>query len=568
MRWTLAPIALLAVLMAAPADAREPERLHLSGSHWDGSGALQLVHPTDLDRRSGYAGGWAGTASDVGWSNEPFRRTAGAGLHAGYTLIKRVRLDVALPVWPSLIRSDAAGNEFSSGGIGDLRLGATVPFLQFDSGVGLAVAPVVDLPTGDPAKATGGVTAGGVTVALGGRTAAAPTVRGLPGRGVGWRLNGGWHGGGAPEASGTSLGAGLDATVTPGVVVGAELTALLRGQNGQPTTGTPDPVDAHAYLTVGIDEHLLGTLAGGAGLTGGEGSPGWRVLMSVGWQARGDDADPDNDGVRAGADLCPTTPEGPGGDGDGCPNPDRDRDGVPDSVDACPDEPEDRDGYGDSDGCPEPDNDLDGLLDGNDLCPFDPGPLYTEGCPDFDNDGLADRIDECPDVRGPERSFGCPDMDADEVPDYRDDCPETPDHIDADPLRSDGCPGLAWPRGDRIELTDQVRFDFGRATIRPESLPTLNAVARILKRNGDIRLLEVAGHTDNVGGASANLRLSRLRAAAVRQYLVSQGVASSRLVAKGYGETLPVDTNLTDPGRFFNRRVEFLIERTSSAARD
>jgi outer membrane protein OmpA-like peptidoglycan-associated protein len=226
--------------------------------------------------------------------------------------------------------------------------------------------------------------------------------------------------------------------------------------------------------------------------------------MSVGWQARGDDADPDNDG----------------------------------------------------------------LLDGNDQCPFDPGPLYTEGCPDFDNDGLADRIDECPDVRGPERSFGCPDMDSDEVPDYRDDCPETPDHADADPLRSDGCPGLAWPSGQRIELTDQVRFDFGRATIRPESLPTLNAVARILKRNDDIRLLEVAGHTDNVGGAAANLRLSRLRAAAVRQYLISQGVESSRLIAKGYGETLPVDTNLTDPGRFFNRRVEFLIERSTSSATD
>ena len=557
----LAPTAL-----APAARAHEPDRLTLSGSHWDGSGSLQLMHPSAIARKSGYVGAWAGLAEQVGWTNEPFRRSTGIGLQGAWAPARNLRLEASLPTWPSLVRSDSRGNEFVSSGVGDLRFGGTFAVPLADGELGLAANPWVTLPTGDPALATGGQTAGGLLVALGGRTNPSAATGGPVG-GVGWRINAGWHGGGAPEASGVLVGAGLDAGVAPGVVLGAELTRLLRTQTEGLAANTANPLDANAYLTVGIDEHLLGSLVGGGALIPGEGSPKWRAMVALGWRASGVDADPDGDGVLATADLCPNTPEGPGGDGDGCPDPDRDGDGVPDGVDACPTEPEDLDGYKDRDGCPEEDNDQDGLLDSNDACPMDFGTLDTQGCPDFDGDGIADRSDECPESRGPARSFGCPDMDSDDVPDYRDRCPAEPDAADADPLRSDGCPGLAYAAEGRIFITDQVRFDIGRATIRPESEPVLAAVAQILNRNTDILLVEVAGHSDATGGDALNLRLSRMRAAATRDWLIKKGgVDARRLVARGYGESLPMDSNATDQGRFFNRRVEFLIQRVDANA--
>lgn len=553
-------VPILALLLASPAGAREPERVHLSGSHWDGSGTLQLVHPTPIARGAGYAGGWAMSSRDVRWSNEPFARTGGFGLQAGWAPFQSVRLEAGIPAWASLERQDAQGDPFSSSGLGDLQLGGTVPIALGSSSVGLAVAPRIGLGTGDAGAATGGSTTGGVLVALGGRTAPGETLRGLPSRGVGWRLNAGWHGGGAPEASGAALGVGADASLAPGVLLGGELTTLFRDNLEGAATNTPNPVDAHAYVTFGIDEHLLGTLAGGAGFGEGEGSPDWRVLFAVGWRAAGTDADPDGDGVLGTTDLCPSVPEEAWGDGDGCPDPDEDGDGVPDAVDRCPTEPEDDDGYADRDGCPEGDNDLDGLLDENDACPYEKGPLETQGCPDFDADGLSDATDECPDEPGPARSFGCPDLDGDQVPDYRDACPSEPDAEDADPLRSTGCEDLAYPVGDRIEITQDIHFEFGKAQVTAESKPVLQAVARVLERNTDLRLVEVAGHTDSVGSARSNQRLSERRAAAVRAALITLGVAPERLVSKGYGEALPTDTNISADGRAFNRRVEFLIQ--------
>ena len=71
--------------------------------------------------------------------------------------------------------------------------------------------------------------------------------------------------------------------------------------------------------------------------------------------------------------------------------------------------------------------------------------------------------------------------------------------------------------------------------------------------------IEIAGHTDNVGSAEFNLRLSLDRASAVRAYLVENGIAAKRLVAKGYGSTKPKATNDTEEGRQQNRRTEFAI---------
>lgn len=106
-----------------------------------------------------------------------------------------------------------------------------------------------------------------------------------------------------------------------------------------------------------------------------------------------------------------------------------------------------------------------------------------------------------------------------------------------------------------------IYFDFASDRIRPESSPVLNEIAEVLARHPDWRL-KVSGHTDNVGGASANLDLSKRRAAAVREALMSRyGIDGARLITTGYGLSSPKDTNETAEGRARNRRVELARER-------
>ena len=111
--------------------------------------------------------------------------------------------------------------------------------------------------------------------------------------------------------------------------------------------------------------------------------------------------------------------------------------------------------------------------------------------------------------------------------------------------------------GTTIRLNN-IFFDVGKATLRPESYPELERLAGIMTQNGKMQI-ELSGHTDNVGSDDANMKLSEDRAKAVVEYLVSLGIAADRIVAKGYGETKPVSTNDTDDGRQLNRRVEFTI---------
>jgi OmpA-OmpF porin, OOP family len=107
--------------------------------------------------------------------------------------------------------------------------------------------------------------------------------------------------------------------------------------------------------------------------------------------------------------------------------------------------------------------------------------------------------------------------------------------------------------------THGILFATGSATIQPESTPTLQDIARALRQRGDMRL-RIEGHTDNVGSADANLRLSEQRAQAVVAYLVQQeGIASSRLEAAGKGQAEPVGDNNTAEGRQTNRRVDLVV---------
>ncbi|HMH22688.1 MAG TPA: OmpA family protein [Puia sp.] len=106
-------------------------------------------------------------------------------------------------------------------------------------------------------------------------------------------------------------------------------------------------------------------------------------------------------------------------------------------------------------------------------------------------------------------------------------------------------------------VTHGINFDIGKATIKPESMGTLNMIVQVLKDNPDIGF-EVDGHTDNTGNAPHNLQLSQQRADAVRAQLVSMGVDAARLSTKGYGDTKPVADNGTPEGNANNRRVEFV----------
>ncbi|HXI20066.1 MAG TPA: OmpA family protein, partial [Gemmatimonadales bacterium] len=232
---------------------------------------------------------------------------------------------------------------------------------------------------------------------------------------------------------------------------------------------------------------------------------------------------------------------------------DSDHDGVIDRDDRCPDTP-----VGaavDAAGCPR-DSDGDGVIDRDDKCPNTPAgtPVDAAGCPrDSDGDGVVDTLDRCPNTpAGTEvDATGCPvDSDHDGVIDANDKCPGTPAGTRVD---ATGCPEL-FERGTTLVLQG-VNFDVGKVTLRPESRAILDRVAASLVANPTVRV-EVGGHTSSTGSRALNLRLSRARADAVRNYLIARGVPASQLTARGYGPDKPVAANGTAAGRAANRRVE------------
>lgn len=103
-------------------------------------------------------------------------------------------------------------------------------------------------------------------------------------------------------------------------------------------------------------------------------------------------------------------------------------------------------------------------------------------------------------------------------------------------------------------VLEGVNFETNSAVLTADSKPVLDQVAQGLREHSGMRV-EVQGHTDSTGTPAYNLKLSERRANAVRDYLISQGVAATQLSAKGYGQTQPVASNATAAGRASNRRV-------------
>lgn len=107
-------------------------------------------------------------------------------------------------------------------------------------------------------------------------------------------------------------------------------------------------------------------------------------------------------------------------------------------------------------------------------------------------------------------------------------------------------------------VLENCTFETGKATLQPESFTVLDELVAYLVRKEDQRI-EIGGHTDNVGKAASNLKLSMDRATAVMEYLISKGISPERLTAKGYGMSEPVEENNTAEGRGQNRRTEVKV---------
>jgi outer membrane protein OmpA-like peptidoglycan-associated protein len=507
---------------------------------------------------------------------------------------------------PQVAFAGRSSSDFSATTLGDIRLSAGLDLTQLyternpdGDGLGLAVRLGMWLPTGDVASLQGD-----------------GSVRVEPRLAADWRLkrwyfagNVGWlFRSRSQVAQVVSDDAFRYTLLASGELYGEWLDWVVTGQGALQSAKQINPLNAteRAYdgnnspmeALAGVHAHLgqlAGTLAAGAGLNSAVGTPVSRVVLQLGWVAE-KDPDWDRDGVLNAVDRCPKVAEDKDGfeDADGCPDPDNDHDGIIDTADKCPNEAEDVDNFEDSDGCVDPDNDQDGVLDTADKCPNDPEDKDNfedaDGCPDLDNDkdGILDKADKCPNVAedkdGFEDADGCPDPDNDKdgIPDVKDKCPNEPEDMDGfedldgcpDPDNDqdkildpdDKCPDDATNKckaarvGGEIVIYERVEFAVNKAVIRKESFGILDAVVAILAERPDITHMEVQGHTDSDGDDNKNLTLSQARAEAVLAYLANNGIERERLVAKGYGETKPMEPNDSKEHKQLNRRVQFVIQ--------
>lgn len=229
---------------------------------------------------------------------------------------------------------------------------------------------------------------------------------------------------------------------------------------------------------------------------------------------------------------------------------DTDGDGIIDSLDKCPTVP----GTAKYQGCPIPDTDGDGINDEEDKCPTVAGLAKYQGCPipDTDGDGVNDEQDKCPTVAGLAKYQGCPipDTDGDGVNDEEDHCPTLPGT-----KANNGCPEVKMEIIKTLEhAATRVYFATGSAKLLSTSDKALMDVVKILSEDQNLKL-SIEGHTDNVGKADYNQKLSEDRANSVKQYLIKKGVDPSRLISQGFGLTKPIADNKTAAGRSKNRRV-------------
>ena len=367
----------------------------------------------------------------------------------------------------------------------------------------------------------------------------------------------------------------------------------LRGElnvlGNVPLSRNPRSMEVLAGLRLPLGQTFEAYALGGPGIGTTPGTPTFRLMLGLalvtGGRPEVAPLDTDNDGVTDDKDACPQVAGRV--EFQGCPVKDTDKDGLKDEQDRCPTEP----GPAERMGCPVKDTDQDGIEDEQDRCPTEPGPANRQGCPvrDADQDGIEDEKDKCPTEAGPANRQGCPvrDTDKDGIVDEQDRCPTeaglaelrgcpakdsdadgVADHLDNCPTEkgvadNQGCPvqnkQLVAIKMGKLEIKEQVFFATGKSIIQSRSFRMLDQVAKVLQEHTEVDKVSIEGHTDDRGKAESNRKLSQARAEAVKSYLVSKGVAATRLDAQGFGPDRPIETNKTEKGRAANRRVEFII---------
>ena len=241
---------------------------------------------------------------------------------------------------------------------------------------------------------------------------------------------------------------------------------------------------------------------------------------------------------------------------------DTDGDGIPDTEDNCPNQA----GPRENKGCPDKDTDGDGVINRKDKCPDKAGPPEREGCPeeDKDKDGIVDSKDKCPDDAedkdGFEDADGCPDPDNDKdgILDKDDKCPNEPETKNGY-QDEDGCPDEVPAQVKQFSgVVKGINFRRNSADIKATSFPPLKRAVIVFKEYPALRV-EISGHTSNEGKREFNMKLSRKRAEAVKDYLVSAGIDEKRIGTVGFGPDKPIADNDTKEGTEKNRRIEFRL---------
>ncbi len=404
-------------------------------------------------------------------------------------------------------------------------------------------------------------------------------------------------------------GAGLAVPVTRGL----SLVGELDGESAFASIETvgASPIEWRVGGKGHLTRNLVLSVGGGTGLTDGVGAPAWRVLGGLTWQptrdehpARNGGDDRDGDGIANERDLCPDQPEDKNGmaDEDGCP----DAGMVPTHFVITDHEGKKLPGASlELLSGPEvgrwavPDGDFTRSLTPGDYQVKVRAPHYlpaevTASIPSAPRHEQVFQLDAAPTggtvivsvqnaagqpiaalvtILGEGRKFttGPDGLGSEPVPagevelsvwaeQYRPERVKV--KVDKDQKASVNVtlePSRVVVMADRVDIRDKVFFDLDSATIKPESFRILDDVAATLENHSELRLVEVQGHTDDQGAEDYNQELSQRRAEAVRKYLIGQGVEPDRLVARGYGESQPLQPGTTEEAREVNRRVVFHI---------
>lgn len=276
----------------------------------------------------------------------------------------------------------------------------------------------------------------------------------------------------------------------------------------------------------------------------------WNAMIGISMVGEDEDQDPDKDGLLTKEEKrIKTDPHNPDTDGDGLMDGEEVRKYKTDPL--------------------NPDTDGDGLTDGDEVRKYTTDPLN----PDTDGDRLTDGAEVLTHKTNPLN----PDTDGDRLTDGDEVLTHKTNPLDPDTDAGTVNDGVEVRRGtnplnpaDDVPKTAELSIEIGKAivlegvvfntnksTIKPESEPVLTKAYNTMKENPGIEV-EIHGHTDNVGKASYNLKLSQARANSVRQWLVNKGIDPARISTRGFGFVRPIAPNDTEEGRQQNRRIEFV----------